>query len=304
MLAPILTVLAKCGYLPANYSITTIHTQIDKLIFDSIEKDELVPYVQELNSLLGIDPEKLEKDLSEEPGPYCPTLEVSLETSCKYKKCKNHNSQFTWGCSKLGAPRQDVEEIEIESCLQEFNTSVNLLEDALDPDFEYPKGMDYCIGCGKPTDNQEFGKVFKICRSCQVSMNSVRSLAFLLEARYGRPVKEIINYVIQIWDTVQQQAKVLGIRPENFQSLCSNYNINMKKYRQIGDSRFINPFLTRKKGRPLIDSYVLRLYSSHLRSLQDKGIRPEVLKLEELLLSEANLLLEIRELELFDLALS
>jgi hypothetical protein len=301
MFTPILLVLAKCGYLPANYSVASIYTQIDKLIIDSTENEQLIPFVQEINRAVGLTAENLTKDLSEEPGPHCPVLEVSLESSCRYKKCRHNNQHFSWNCSKLGCPHEEIPESMIEDSLQEFNTSINLLEDAFEPDFEYPKNLCYCVKCGKPTDVGIFGKTYKLCKVCQVSMNSVGTQAFLLEVRFGRPVKEIINYVIQIWDTVQQQAKVLGVRPENFQSLCSNYNINMKRYRQVGDSRFINPFLNRKKGRPLIDSYLLRLYSLHLKTLQHEPIRREVRKLEEFLLSEANNLLRSRELELFDI---
>ena len=301
MFTPILLVLAKCGYLPANYSVVSIHSQIDKLIFNSLEDPKLIPFVKEINTLLGLDLDKMLRELSDDLGPYCSKLDVTLESSCQYKKCEYNNPKFSWSCSKLGNLYEEILETEIEDSLQEFNTSLNLLEEALEPDFEYPKNLNYCVKCGKMGSGVILCKVYQVCKSCQVSMGSLNFISFLLEVRFGRPVKEIINYVIQIWDTIQQQAKVLGIRPENFQSLCSNYNINLKRYRQTKDRRFINPFLNRKKGRPLIDSYLLRLYSLHLKTLQHEMIRSEVKKLEELLLSEANQLFIIRELELFDI---
>lgn len=301
MLSALLQILAKYHYLPENYSTTTIHTQIDKLIFDAIDDPLLIPAIHEINKALGLNLQNINRDLCEEPGPYCSTLQISLESPCRYLKCPHYNAGFSWNCNRLGDPKVEISESEIDEVVQDFSNSINLLEESLEPKFEYPKNLDYCVKCGSIEDLQLVAKVYKICRSCQISMNSVTTLAFLLEVRFGRPVKEVINYVIRIWDTVQQQAKVLGIQPENFQALCSNYNINMKRYRQLGDSRFINPFLNRKKGRPLIDSYLLRLYSLHLKTFQYEPVRPEIRKLEEFLFSEANQLLEQRELETFDI---
>lgn len=295
MLAPILLILAEYGYLPNTYSSTSIFSQIERFINDALEKEELIPGIHKINKLLNI---KL-GDLEEAPGAFCSILNTNLECKCNLKSCSNYCKDYTWNCKKLGKIEEDLEESEIETSIQEFNTSVNLLENCLDPDFEYPKNLKYCVKCGK-TAISTFGKHHFICKSCQLSMNAVTSQAYLLEVRFGRPIKEIINYVIRMWDTIQQQARVLGIRPENLQSICSNYNINMKRYRQVGDSRFINPFLNRKKGRPLIDGYLLRLYSLQLKKFQHLSIREEVRRLENMLISDANQLLYLRELDLFD----
>jgi hypothetical protein len=298
MFSPILMILAKYGYLPKDYNFYLIHAQIEKLIFDAIENNTLIPAIKSINKLLRLDINKINSELEESPGFYCPILRTNLECKCNMKHCKNWNLNFTWNCNKLGDSYEEVSDVSVDLGLQEFNAYVNLLEDTLETNFEYPKNTGLCIKCGKE-GMVPLGKFHVMCKGCFTGMNSIGLQSLLLEVRFGRSIREIINYVLRLWDTIQQQARVLGIKPENLQILCSNYNINMKRYRQIGDSRFINPFLNRKKGKPLIDSYILRLYSLQIKLKMP--IRKEISKLEEFLLSEANLLLQLRDFELFDI---
>jgi hypothetical protein len=301
MFSPILLILAKYGYLPISYNFDFIHTQIEKLILDATENIKLIPAILGINKLLGLNIQNIYKELEESPGFYCNVLKTNLECKCHNRNCKYWGIKFTWNCNKSGNFYEEIPDLTVDSSLQEFNAHINLLEDMLEMNFEYPKGIGLCVKCGKE-GVIALGKYYVLCKGCFAGMNSVGLQSLLLEIRFGREIREIINYVIRVWDTIQQQARVLGVKPENFQILCSNYNINMKRYRQIGDSRFINPFLNRKKGKPLIDSYILRLYSLQIK--QKLSIRKEIFKLEEFLLSEANLLLQLRDFELFDIPAS
>jgi hypothetical protein len=302
MLASLCVILAKYGYLPSNYSVTTIHGQLDKLIFDSLENEALLPAVGELNRALGLNPKKIYEDLASDPGPYCDIMQVSLESECKNKGCKNWSKAFCWQCAKLGNPLEELSEDEIYGSVQKFSRSVNLLQDSLEPDFEYIKPAQRCIKCSDKTNLVNYNG-FYICKLCS-SGNYIQTLGYVIEARVGRPIKEILNYVIRFWQTPQLQSKVLGLSPENFQSLCLLYNVNVKKFRQIGDLRFINPFLSRRKGRPLVDGHLFRLYSTHLKILRSQKLRPEVLKLRNFLLLEANKLLTSRSLPVFDIPMN
>lgn len=302
MLAHLCSILANYGYLPTNYSVTSIHSQIDKIIFDSTEKPYLLPAVSELNRALGLDPNEILADLSKDPGPVCNVMQVSLESNCRNSKCKHWSKAHTWDCAKLGHPHEELEDDEIFASLQKFNRSVNLLRDLLPPDFEYIKEVARCFKCSSASNLVNYNG-YNICKVCS-SGGYVPSLGYLVEARVGRPIKEVLNYVVRFWQTPQLQSKVVGVSPENFQSLCLIYNVNVKKFRRIGDLRFINPFLNRRKGRPLVDSHLFRLYSAHLRILRSQKLRLDVIKLRNFLLLDANKLLTVRGLPVFDIPLS
>jgi hypothetical protein len=302
MLASLCVILAKYGYLPANYSVTTIHAQLDKLIFASLEDENLLPAVAEINRALGLQPKRILEALNSEPGPFCDILQVSLESDCCYKKCHNWSMGNCWHCAKLGEAFDEVPEDEIYSSVQKFSRSVNLLEDTLEADFEYIKNVQRCVRCCEKTNLVNYNG-YHICKTCS-SGNYIQTLGYVIESRIGRPIKEILNYVIRLWQTPQLQSKVLGLSPENFQSLCLLYNVNVKKFRQIGDLRFINPFLNRRKGRPLVDGHLFRLYSTHLKILRHQKLRPEVLKIRNFLLLEANKLLSSRNLAVFDIPMN
>jgi hypothetical protein len=125
-----------------------------------------------------------------------------------------------------------------------------------------------------------------------------------IELRYGRDIQEVLEFVIKHWHSIPEQSQALGITILEAQELYEIFCINPKKYKQLDERRFVNPFFNRKKGRPSIDGYIYRLYTVYAKLRSKHSIRPEVAELNSFLLRQANGLMEVRGLLPFSLVQS
>lgn len=303
MLAPLLVILAKYGYLPSTYSNLTIHAQLEKLITDAINNERLIPAVQEINRALGLDIAEINETIDPEwIGPYCEKLMVNLEIPCSLTGCKNNDKAYRWNCQKLGTLREELLNQEVVSAVSDFTKGIKaeLLNERLPSKWKPINCKTRCGKCGSDKNLQEVTKTNVVCKEC-IEKTPGKFLAVHIEFETGRPILDILSYIIKTWHSVQEQSTVLGITAEEMQELCDAYCLNPKRYKTMKDRYFANPFHTRRKGRPTIDSSVFRLYHAYMIYRRVQPVREEILNLNHYLLDSTNKFLASRELMQFNI---
>ena len=302
MKGALLSVLANYNYLPKDYSDKGVMDQVEKLINDAVENEKLLPALRQINTMFGIKDEELLEDEVDD-GIFCNIIKVHLDTPCSLKSCPNNNKEHFYNCSLYGLPKQEVDKSEELKTLQSVNKVIGseLFETLLSPKFVYVENMDQCCFCGTRSNLQPLTTKQVICKQC-IQVYPGKFLRLQLEVRYGRNILEILTFVIKRWHSIQEQARVLAISTVQMQELCDIFCLNPRQYKSADESRFVNPFHTRRKSRPVIDGSIYRLYAHYVNIRRENKLRPEIKELNNFLLSQANEFLNIRELTLFNLA--
>lgn len=302
MFGPLLAILAKYKRLPKNFDALSIHAKIEELILAATEDPSLVPAVAEINRALGLKIGKVNEELETETGPYCETLKLNLETSCGWKGCKHYSTNHFWNCSRVGCERVEAQTEEVSKAVTKFTkrSISSIITEKLPPIWQMIQCTKYCLKCGSDQNLQQVTEVHTVCKSC-IAKTPGKQLGLNLEYTLGRPLIDVMVFVIRNWHSIQEQSRALGISVYDMQDLCDIFSLDPKKYRTSDERHFSNPFHNRRKGRPAIDGYLIRLYSKYALIRRVERLRPEVSELNNFLLSQANVLLSSRNLEQFSL---
>lgn len=302
MKGALLSVLADYKYVPKEYSDKEIMIQIEKLINDAVDDEKLQPAIYKINKLFGIKDEEVLGDGLED-GIFCNIIKVHLDTPCQLKSCPNNNKEHFYNCSLYGLPKQEIDKSEELKTLQSINKVVGgeLFETLLPAKFVYAENKNYCCFCGGRSNLQTLTLKQVVCKQC-VQIHPGKFLRLQMEVRYGRTILDILNFVIKRWHSIQEQARVLAVSTVQMQELCDIFCLNPRQYKSAEESRFVNPFHTRRKSRPVIDGSIYRLYAHYVNIRRENKLRPEVKELNNFLLSQANEFLNMRKLTPFNLA--
>ena len=302
MKGALLSILADYKYLPKDSSDASIMNSIETLINDAVEDDKLKSALYKINNLFGIKDEELFQEPLEE-GTFCNIIKVQVDTPCLLKSCPYNNQEHFYNCSLYGLPKQEIDKNDELKALQNINKAISgeIFENLLPPKFVFVENLNYCCFCASRSNLQPISTKQVVCKQCIQSYPG-KFLRLQMEVRYGRNISDILNFVIKKWHSIQEQAKVLAISTVQMQELCDIFCLNPRQYKSAEESRFVNPFHTRRKSRPVIDGSIYRLYAKYVNIRQKNKLRPEVKELNNHLLSQANEFLNIRELTPFNMA--
>ena len=297
MIGAIVTLLATYGFQPETYNEATLDDALEAFIFDAFENDH-PERVSELNRLVGLSNQDVVESISEEPGPYCKVLRANLESRCRCSSCPSWNKDHTWSCKRLGTDPSITEE-KLPQLLSEvaFQTSNKVLEDALPPKFDYFSKTG-CSFCGNTKAPYRATHIHTACEDC-VAQTPGGLPTLHLEAGYGRPAREVLEFVIRRWHTPQDQARMLGMSTDDLHSLFRVFSLNATKYRVKGERRFTNPFVSRKKIRVVVDGFLQRLWFRYVGYRRIYPVSPAVEHLSHYLMLQANNFLIARGLPEF-----
>lgn len=297
MIGAIVTLLAKYNFLPEFYNQVTLDEAIEKFIFDAFENDH-PERMTELNKMIGLSNQDIDESLAEEPGPYCGSLRANLESRCRCSDCPKWNKNYSWNCSSLGVDPSITEE-NLPQLLSEvaYQTSNKVLEESLPPKFDYFLKVG-CTFCGDSKASHRVTHLHSACDAC-VAKTLGGLPALHLEAGYGRPSREVLEFVIRRWHTPQDQARMLGMSTEDLHSLFKVFSLNATKYRVKGERRFTNPFVSRKKIRVVVDGFLQRLWFRYVGYRRIYPVSPAVERLSQHLMLQTNAFLNARGLPEF-----
>ena len=302
MIGALLNLLAEAQCYPVELTTAGVNKALEKFFDQAIEQpEEYTSKVQRLNQLFHLDLATVNTQVDPEySGPFCERLGTVLESRCQLRKCPNHTEQHRWNCCKLGDPRQDLPSSEISHGLRGLTSKVDIsIGTQLPPHRIYCTSITCCMYCGKPA-NKKVTDSQVCCEACLKRLPG-KAVQANLEARYGVPAKELLEYTIKRWHSLQEQSQALGVPLLDLQSIFAVFCIDPKQYKTIEDRRFVNPFYTRKRGRPVIDGILYRLFAEYAGYRKTQKIRPSIEHLNTELLSQANGFLSDRSLMNFNL---
>lgn len=303
MLGAVVTILAQHGYLPESYSDETVLEQLEKLMDDATENPEkLLSAIEAINRVMGLDIAVVNTQVEPEySGPYCSRLGLNLESRCELKRCPYWTTAHRWNCQKLGDPRQELPSADVSNAVRSVTSKVDLaITFQLPPKRIYCQSAAYCVRCGSQEKLTKTATCYAHCARCLSSMPG-KAVQANLEVRFGIPTKELLEHVIKQWHSIPEQSQALGITPLEAQEIFDVFCINPKRYKTADDRRFVNPFYTRMRGRPVIDGYLYRLYAQYAVTRKNSELRPAVKALNSFLLQQANEFLVVRELMTFNI---
>lgn len=297
MIGAIVELLARYGFQPEVYTQEVYDDKLEAFIFDCFENDH-PERILELNRMMGLNSQDIFDSVSQDSGPYCSVLKTSLESRCRCNTCPMWNKDFSFSCIRYGDDPALTDE-NLPQLLSEvaFQTSNKVLEDALPPKFDYFYRLG-CTMCGDTKTTNRVTHQHSACDAC-VAKTLGGLPALHLEVGYGRPAREVLEFVIRRWHTPQDQARMLGMSTEDLHSLFKVFSLNATKYRVKGERRFTNPFVSRKKIRVVVDGFLQRLWFRYVGYRRIYTVSPAVEHLSQHLMLQANAFLMARNLPEF-----
>jgi hypothetical protein len=297
VIGAIVELLARHGFQPETYDEASFDEKLEGFIFDSFENDH-IERILELNRMMNLTSQDIFDSVSEDSGPYCSILRTSLESRCRCETCPMWDKTFSFSCARYGDDPSITDE-GLPQLLSEvaFQASNKVLEEALPPKFDYfyKKG---CTVCGATQVSNRVTHMHNACDAC-VDKTLGGLPALHLEVGYGRPAREVLEFVIRRWHTPQDQARMLGMTTEDLHSLFKVFSLNATKYRVKGERRFTNPFVSRKKIRVVVDGFLQRLWFRYVGYRRIYTVSPAVEHLSQHLMLQANAFLMARGLPEF-----